>query len=65
MPDKALPNWVKVNEERFNRIKNEIQQAKTLQAKNLQVRPNRGSPISLNESHGLIQDMKNLNKDKD
>ena len=53
MSDKSLPNWVKVDERRFNRIKNKIQQAKN---KNLQVRPNRGSPISLNESRRLIQD---------
>ena len=52
MFDKALPNWVKVDEERFNKIKNEIEQAE-----NLQARPNRGSPMSLNESRRLIQDI--------
>ena len=54
MFDKALPNWVKVDEERFNKIKNEIEQAEN---KNLQARPNRGSPMSLNESRRLIQDI--------
>ena len=46
MSDKALPNWVKVDEKRFNRIKNKIQQVKY---KNLQARPNRGRPISFDE----------------
>ena len=54
MSDKALPDWVKVDEERFNKIKNEIQQAKN---KNLQARPNRGSPIYFDESYKLIQDI--------
>ena len=46
MSDKALPDWVKVDKERFNKIKNKIQQAKN---KNLQARPNRGSPIYFDE----------------
>ena len=52
MSDKALPHWVKVDEERFNKIKNEIQHAKN---KNLLARPNRGSPIYFGESYKLIQ----------
>ena len=54
MSDKALPDWVKVDEERFNKIKNEIEQAKN---KNLQARPNQGSPIYFDESYKLIQDI--------
>ena len=54
MPDKALPNWVKVDKKRFNGIKNQTPNAKN---NNLQARPNRGSPISLNELHKLIQDI--------
>ena len=50
MPDKALPNWVKVDKKRFNGIKNQTPNAKN---NNLQARPNRGSPISLNELHKL------------
>ena len=52
MSDKALPNWVKVHKKRFYRIKNGIQNAKN---NNLQATPNRGSPISFDESHRLIQ----------
>ena len=51
MSDKALPDWVKVDEKRFNVIKNEIQPAKN---KNLQARQNRGSPISFDKSYNLI-----------
>ena len=54
MSDKALPDWVKVNEERFNKIENEIQQAKN---KNLHARPYHGSPIYFDESYKLIQDI--------
>ena len=49
---KKESDWVKVDEERFNKIKNEIQQAKN---KNLQARPNRVSPIYFDESYKLIQ----------
>ena len=52
--DKALPDWVKVNEERLNKIENEIQQAKN---KNLHARPYHGSPIYFGESYKLIQDI--------
>ena len=54
MSDKALPDWAKVDEKRFNKIKNEIQQAKN---KNLQARPNRGSALYFDESYKLIQDI--------
>ena len=49
---KKESDWVKVDEERFNKIKNEIQKAKN---KNLQARPNRVSPIYFDESYKLIQ----------
>ena len=58
MSDKALPDWVKVDEKRFNVIKNEIQPAKN---KNLQARPNRGSPIYFDKSYKLIQDIEHSN----
>ena len=54
MSDKALPDWVKVDEKRLNVIKNEIQQAKD---KNLQSGPNRGSPIYFDELNKLIPDI--------
>ena len=54
MSDKALPDWVKVNERRFNVIKNENQQAKR---NNLQTRPNRDSPIFFDELYKLVQDI--------
>ena len=58
MSDKALPDQVKVDKKRFNVIKNEIQQVKN---KNLQARPNRGSPIYFDESYKLIQDIQHSN----
>ena len=48
MSDKSLPNWLKVGKKRFERIKNQLQKAKH---NNLQARPERGSPIYLNESY--------------
>ena len=48
----------KSTRKRFNVIKNEIQQAKN---KNLQARPNRGSPIYFDESYKLIQDIEHSN----
>ena len=58
MSDKALPDWVKVDKKRFNVIKNKIQQAKY---KNLQTRPNCGSPIYFYKSYKLIQDIEHSN----
>ena len=58
MFNKALPDWVKVNEERFNNIKNETQQAKN---KNLQARINLANPIYFDESYKLIQDIEHSN----
>ena len=54
MSDKLLQNWVKVGKKRLDRIKNQIQKAKD---NNLQARPERGSPIYLNEPYKLIQDI--------
>ena len=54
MSDKSLPNWIKVGKRRFDRIKNQIQKAKD---NNLQPRRKRDSPIYLNESYKLIQDI--------
>ena len=51
MSDKLLQNWVKVGKKRLDRIKNQIQKAKD---NNLQARPERGSPIYLNEPYKLI-----------
>ena len=55
MSDEALPDWVKVDKERFSKTKNEIQHAIN---KNLQARSNRGSPTCFDESCKLIQDIK-------
>ena len=55
MSDEALPDWVKVDKERFSKTKNEIQHAIN---KNLQARSNRGSPTCFDESYKLIQDIK-------
>ena len=57
MSDKTLPDWVTVDEERFNVIENKIHQAKN---KNLQARPSRGSPIYFDESYKSIQDKETL-----
>ena len=54
MYDKALPDWVKVGKKKFDRIKNQIQNAKN---SNFQARPSLGVPISVNESRRLIQDI--------
>ena len=48
----------KSRRKRFNVVKNEIQQAKN---KNLQARPNRGSPIYFDDSYELIQDIERSN----
>ena len=42
MSDKALPNWIKVDKKRFDRIINESQNAKN---NNLHAKPSHGSPI--------------------
>ena len=54
MSDKSLPSWIKVDKKRFDKIKYQIQNVKN---NNLQARPNRGSPISFDESHKLMQDI--------
>ena len=54
MSDKSLPNWVKVGKKRLDRIKNQIHKAKD---NNLQAGPARGTPIYLNKSYKLIQDI--------
>ena len=52
MPDKALPNWVKVSKKRFDTIKNGVQNTKR---DNLQGRPQRGNNINFDNSNKLIQ----------
>ena len=52
MSDKLLTSWVKVDKKVFDRIKCQVQNAKT---NNLQARRERdGSPIYLNKSYKLI-----------
>ena len=52
MSDKLLTSWVKVDKKVFDRIKRQVQNAKT---NNLQARRERdGSPIYLNKSYKLI-----------
>ena len=54
LSDESLPNWVKIDKKRFDRIKNQNQNAKN---DNLQARPEGGSPTYFNESYKLIQDI--------
>ena len=54
MSEKTLPNWVKVSKQRFDTIKNAVQNAKR---NNLQVRPQHASPINFDNSDKLIQDI--------
>ena len=50
MSDKVLPNWIKVDKKRFNRIKNQIQSAED---NNSHGKPNRSSPriTQINSRH--------------
>ena len=58
MTDKLLPSWVQVDKKIFDRIKHQIQHAKT---NNLQARRELdGSPIYLNKSYKLIQDIEHV-----
>ena len=45
--NKKLANWVRIDENFFNQIKDQVKKVKN---KNLYVRPNRGSHINLNDS---------------
>ena len=54
MSDKSLSDWVKVGKKRFDRIKNQIQNAKN---NNLEAKPERGSPIYFDKSYKVIQDI--------
>ena len=47
MSDKALPNWIKVDKKRFDRIINESQNAEN---NSLHAKPSHGSPIKFDES---------------
>ena len=47
MSDKALPNWIKVDKKRFDRIINESQNAKN---NSLHAKPSHGGPIKFDES---------------
>ena len=47
MLNKKLANWVRVDDNFFNQIKDQVKKVKN---KNLYVRPNRGSHINLNDS---------------
>ena len=55
--DKALPNWVKVDKKRFDRIKNETQNAKN--KNEFVVLGGNGDRINANDSYQLIQDIEN------
>ena len=56
---KKQPNWVRVDEKKFNQMKDQVKKVKD---SNLYVRPNRDAYTNINDSHKLIRDIQSMVK---
>ena len=56
---KKQPNWVRVDEKKFNQMKDQVKKVKD---SNLYVRPNRDAYTNINDSHELIRDIQSMVK---